>query len=222
MFGMTKRSSWDFSTTKCFQMIYLICTSLYRLQCFAMTVSASRSYCRYQSLPHSPPQQNIRQLFFSFRKVWGYPTSLIWWFINFKKLSISNSILITTRSLKLSKKLLSQLSLPTNNNRDTGFAWWGKHNEHKTLKLSFCRSSRRRSSIKKVFQNSQENVYARVSFLIKLQADLLKKSLWHRYFSVNFAKSLSAHFLKNLFGGCFFLLFMKELLNASFDNSEMY
>ena len=184
--------------------------------------SVSSSYCRYQSLSHSPPQQNFRQLFFSFRKVWGYPTSLIWWFINFKKLSISNSILITTRSLKLSKKLLSQLSLPTNNNRDTGVAWWGKHKEHKTLKLSFCRSSRWRSSIKKVFQNSQENVYARVSFLIKLQADLLKKSLWHRYFSVNFAKSLSAHFLKNLFGGCFFLLFIKELLNASFDNSEMY
>ena len=32
----------------------------------------------------SPPQQNFRQLFFTFRKVWGYPTALISWFINFK------------------------------------------------------------------------------------------------------------------------------------------
>ena len=81
--GMTKLSSRDFSTTKYFRIIYFICSSLYRLQYFAMTVSASRSYCRYQSLSHSPPQQNFRQLFFSFRKVWGYPTSIISWFINF-------------------------------------------------------------------------------------------------------------------------------------------
>ena len=46
--------------------------------------SISSSYCRYQSLSHSPPQQNFRQLLFSFQKVWGYPTLLIWWFINFK------------------------------------------------------------------------------------------------------------------------------------------
>ena len=40
-------------------------------------------YCRYQSFSPSPPQQNFRQLFFSFWKVWGYPTSLISRFINF-------------------------------------------------------------------------------------------------------------------------------------------
>ena len=44
---------------------------------------SSSWYCRYQSLLHSSPQQNFRQLFFSFWKVWGYPTSLISWFINF-------------------------------------------------------------------------------------------------------------------------------------------
>ena len=49
--------------------------------------------------------------------------------------------------------------------------------------------------VKKVFleisQKSQENTCARESFLIKLQAwpaTLLKKSLWHRCFPVNFAK----------------------------------
>ena len=40
-------------------------------------------HCRCHPLSHSPPQQNFRQLFFSPRKVWGYPTSLISWFINF-------------------------------------------------------------------------------------------------------------------------------------------
>ena len=96
-------------------------------------------------------------------------------------------------------------------------------------------------SVKKVFleisQNSQENTCARVSFLIKLQAalaTLLKNSLWHRCFSVNFAKFVRAPFLteqvrwlllaailltitvvniflrtpflQNTFGGCFCLL----------------
>ena len=53
-----------------------------------------------------------------------------------------------------------------------------------------------RCSIKKLFseisQNSQENICARVSFLIKLQtsATLLKRRLWRRCFPVNFAKFL--------------------------------
>ena len=54
-----------------------------------------------------------------------------------------------------------------------------------------------RCSVKKVFleisQNPQENACARVSFLIKLQAQpatLLKKRLWHRCFPVNFEKFL--------------------------------
>ena len=41
----------------------------------------------------------------------------------------------------------------------------------------------------------------RVSFLIKLQpATLLKKRLWHRCFSVTFAKFLRTFFLENTFG----------------------
>ena len=58
---------------------------------------------------------------------------------------------------------------------------------------------------KKVFleisQNSQKNTCVRVTFLIKLQASgltpatLLKKSLWHRCFPVNFVKFLRTPFL---------------------------
>ena len=63
-----------------------------------------------------------------------------------------------------------------------------------------------RYSVKKVFleisQNSQE-ISARVSFLIKLQASFIKKRLWHRWFPVNFAKFLRHLFLQNTTGGCF-------------------
>ena len=56
--------------------------------------------------------------------------------------------------------------------------------------------------LKKVFlkisQNSQKNTCTRVSFLIKVAslrpATSLKKWLWHRCFSVNFAKFLSTFF----------------------------
>ena len=64
----------------------------------------------------------------------------------------------------------------------------------------------RRCSVKKaileILENSQENTCARVSFLIKLQANiirpasLLKKSIWHRCFSVNFPKFLRTPFLR--------------------------
>ena len=62
--------------------------------------------------------------------------------------------------------------------------------------------------MKKVFletlQNSQENTCARVSFLNKVvglrPAALSKKKLWHRCFSVNFAKSLRTPFLQNTSG----------------------
>ena len=57
--------------------------------------SVSSCYCSYHSLSHSPTQQNFRQLFFSFLKVWGYPTSLLSWFINFK-LSCINFLLPST------------------------------------------------------------------------------------------------------------------------------
>ena len=41
----------------------------------------------------------------------------------------------------------------------------------------------------KILQNSQKNTCVRASFLIKFRpATLLKKRLWHRCFSVNFAK----------------------------------
>ena len=56
-----------------------------------------------------------------------------------------------------------------------------------------------RCSVRKVFleicQNPLENTCARNSFLIKLHAQaLLKKSLWHRCFPVNFAKFLRTPF----------------------------
>ena len=67
-----------------------------------------------------------------------------------------------------------------------------------------------RCSVKNVFlgisQNSQENIFARVSFLIKLQASdfrpatLLKKRLWSRCFPMNFAKFLRTPFLQNSSG----------------------
>ena len=80
-----------------------------------------------------------------------------------------------------------------------------KHNQlyFGTLVLtSYCSEAVvQRCSVKKVFleilQNSQENTCARDSFLIKLQArpaTLLKKSLWHRCFPVNFAKLLRTPF----------------------------
>ena len=48
-----------------------------------------------------------------------------------------------------------------------------------------------------ISQNSQEITCVRVSFLIKLQvpATFLKKRLWHRSFSVNFAKFRRTSFL---------------------------
>ena len=60
------------------------------------------------------------------------------------------------------------------------------------------RSSHRMCSVKKVFleilQNSQENTYARVSFLTPT---LFQKRLWHRCFLVNFSKFLRTPFLQN-------------------------
>ena len=68
-----------FLTTKYFQIIDFICSSI-------VWQSASSSCSRYHSLSHSPPQQNFRQPFFSFRKVRGYLTSLLSWFTDFKGL----------------------------------------------------------------------------------------------------------------------------------------
>ena len=70
----------------------------------------------------------------------------------------------------------------------------------KIFELELKETVAKSCSVKKVFlevsQNSQENTCARDSFLIKFYvsglrpATLLKKSLWHRYFPVNFAKFL--------------------------------
>ena len=61
----------------------------------------------------------------------------------------------------------------------------------------------RKCSVKKVFlkisQNSQENTWARASFLMR-PATLLKKSPWHRYFPVNFTKFLRTSFSQNISG----------------------
>ena len=53
----------------------------------------------------------------------------------------------------------------------------------------------------KISQNSQENICARVSFLIKLKA--LGCRLWYRCFPVNFVKFLRTPFLQNISGDCF-------------------
>ena len=67
--------------------------------------------------------------------------------------------------------------------------------------ISLLRSSRSEVFCKKIFlknlQISQENICTRVPFFIKLQAwpaTLLKKDLWHRCFSVKFAKFLRTSF----------------------------
>ena len=77
--------------------------------------------------------------------------------------------------------------------------------------LILFRSSHRRCSIKKVFfkisQNSQENICAKVSFI-------LKKRLWHRCFPVNFAKVLRTPFLQNTSGQLLlFIQMCKDLLS---------
>ena len=75
-------------------------------------------------------------------------------------------------------------------------------------KKNIYRSSHWRCSIRKVFlkisQNLQKNTFVRVSYLIKFQASacnfILKKRLWHRCFTVNFAKFLRTPFLQNTSG----------------------
>ena len=69
-----------------------------------------------------------------------------------------------------------------------------------------------------ISQNSQESTCARDSFLIKLQATLLKKSLWHRSFLVNFAKFLRTDFLQNT-SGRLLLAFCKFSLVRSDESS---
>ena len=77
----------------------------------------------------------------------------------------------------------------------------------------------RRCSVKKVFleisQTSQENTCTRVYFLIKLQpATLLKNRVWHKCFSVNFAKFLRTPFLTKHLP---WLLFSETQVNFCMD-----
>ena len=71
--------------------------------------------------------------------------------------------------------------------------WW------KVLFLRFAEAAVWRCPVKKVFleilESSQEKTCARISLLIKLQT-WGKKILWHRYFPVNIAKFLRAHFYR--------------------------
>ena len=66
-----------------------------------------------------------------------------------------------------------------------------------------------------IWQNSQENTCARVSYLIKLQtpraATLLKKRLWHRCFPVNFAKFLRTSFLQSTYGRLLLMFLVSRL-----------
>ena len=73
-------------------------------------------------------------------------------------------------------------------------------------------------SVKNVFlkisQNSQENIGARVSFLIKLQGayNFIKKRLLHRYFPVNFAKGLrTPYFIEQLWWLPLWVVYLKAL-----------
>ena len=65
---------------------------------------------------------------------------------------------------------------------------------------TFLKAVPRRCSVKmmflKILQNSQENTYVRVSFLIKLQTESNNMvKTWHRCFPVNSAKFLRTHFI---------------------------
>ena len=74
-----------------------------------------------------------------------------------------------------------------------------------------------------VSQNSQENTCARDSFFNKVvglrPVTLLKKSLWHSCFPVNFAKFLRTLFHRTPSDGCFY----RSITNRSgnYDEKDM-
>ena len=97
-----------------------------------------------------------------------------------------------------------------NNNNRIKCEMWGKWEmgEGSLFRNEDChilfRSSHWRCSVKKMFleilQNSQENTCTRVSFL-------MERRLWHRYFSVNFAKfSKNIFFFRTPLVDCFYIL----------------
>ena len=61
----------------------------------------------------------------------------------------------------------------------------------------------------KIWQNSEENTFVRVSFSIKLQAKtykFIKKETWHRFFPMNFATFLRTPVLQTPLSDCIWLL----------------
>ena len=68
-------------------------------------------------------------------------------------------------------------------------------------------------------KNSQENTCARVSFLIKLHATLLKKRLWHGCFPVNFGKLPRTTFLQKTSGRV--LLYFRLNINACHEDIRL-
>ena len=109
-----KTSANLFSTTKYSQIICFICPLLaisFVIFCHGSQYLAG-SYYRYQFLSHSPPQQNFWQQFFSFRKVWGYPTALISWFINFNWV---HTVIEVVHTVFIKIVLLEYLAFKTSN-----------------------------------------------------------------------------------------------------------
>ena len=83
------------------------------------------------------------------------------------------------------------------------FRWYSAY---KTSSQILPEAVAQRCSVKKVFleisRNSQENTCVRVSFSIKLQAEVcnfIKKRLWYRCFPVKFVKFPRTPFLKEHF-----------------------
>ena len=70
-----------------------------------------------------------------------------------------------------------------------------------------------------ILQHWQENTFARVSFLIKLQA-LLKKRLWHRCFPVNVVKFLRTPFYRTPLDDCFFITLFTWYNKQSFHDNK--
>ena len=78
------------------------------------------------------------------------------------------------------------------------FVNFGNRNFRSSSPEVFCKSSSKvfcKKDVLKNFAKFTGNTCARASFLIKLQASLLKKRLWHLCFSVKFAKYLRTHFV---------------------------
>ena len=76
-----------------------------------------------------------------------------------------------------------------------------KHHHTNTQTEAGTRGVLKKNVYLQISQNSQENTCARVSLLIKLRpATLLKKTLWQRFFPVNFKKPLRTPFLLNTYG----------------------